>query len=146
MPITSSHYQRGIVQCLGLAWLVAGCVSSGNPSTVDESRTSQVILNTSTKADVKRILGQPNGVTRHSGTYSPVPGVVPAQPLTNVEIWKYTHIKMDVDGATFIPIVGLFVGGATSNLNTFTLVFDEQGIVRHISSTQTQSRSGQGAG
>jgi hypothetical protein len=50
---------------------------------------------------------------------------------------------VDVDGATFIPIVGLFAGGATSHLNTFTVVFDQTGIVRHISSSQMEGRSGQ---
>jgi len=49
---------------------------------------------------------------------------------------------VDVNGATFIPIVGLFAGGATSNIQTFTVVFDQAGIVRHISSTQSQGRSG----
>jgi hypothetical protein len=66
--------------------------------------------------------------------------------MTNVEVWSYSHINVDVDAATFIPIVGLFAGGATSNLNTFTVVFDDQGVVRHISSTQSQGRSGLGAG
>jgi len=65
--------------------------------------------------------------------------------LTNVESWNYTHIDVDVDGATFIPIVGLFAGGATSNINTFTVVFDDKGVVRHITSSQSQSRSGMGA-
>jgi len=55
-------------------------------------------------------------------------------------------MNVDVDPATFIPIVGLFAGGATSNLNALTVSFDEQGIVRHISSTQAQGRSGVGTG
>lgn len=54
-------------------------------------------------------------------------------------------MNVDVDAATFIPIVGLFAGGATSTLETFTVVFDEKGIVRHISSTQSQGHSGLGA-
>lgn len=55
-------------------------------------------------------------------------------------------MNVDVDPVTFIPIVGLFAGGATSNINTFTVSFDEQGIVRHISSMQSQGRSGVEAG
>ena len=130
---------------LGHALLVSGCVSSGNPSVVDQDRISQIKLNTSTKEDVKRILGQPNGISRQSGSYSAFPGLPASTLMTNVEAWSYTHINVDVDAATFIPIVGLFAGGATSNINTFTVVFDEQGIVRHISSTQSQGRSGLGA-
>lgn len=134
--------RRYSIQSLALLFLVSSCVSSGNPSVVDEGRTSQVILNTSTKEDVKRILGTPNSVSRQSGSYVALPGLPPSQSRTNVEIWSYSHMNVEVDGATFIPIVGLFAGGATSNVNTFTVIFDEQGIVRHISSTQSQGRSG----
>jgi hypothetical protein len=53
-----------------------------------------------------------------------IPGL-PASPSTVVESWNYTHIDVEVDGATFIPIVGLFAGGATSSLSSFTVVFDD---------------------
>ena len=130
---------------LGFVLLASGCVSSGNPSVVDQGRIAQIKLNTSTKEDVRRVLGQPNSISRHSGSYSALPGLPPFSSMT-VEVWSYTHSNVDVDAATFIPIVGLFAGGATSNINTFMVVFDEQGIVRHISSTQSEGRSGRGAG
>ncbi len=128
---------------LGLLLLASGCVSSGNPSVVDQDRISQIKLNTSTKEDVRRILGKPNSMSRHSGNYSPLPGLPPSSALTNVEVWNYTHIDVDINAANFI--IGLFAGGAPSDTKTFTTVFDEQGIVRHISSTQTEGRSGLGA-
>jgi hypothetical protein len=133
------------IQYLAFLLLTSSCVSSGNPSVVDEGRTSQVILNSSTKEDVKRILGKPNSVSRQSGSYVAIPGLPPSQPGTIMEIWSYSHLDVEVDGATFIPIVGLFAGGATSNVNTFTVMFDERGIVRHISSTQSQGHSGLGS-
>src|SRR2546426_12255032 len=104
---------------LGLALPVSGCVSSGNPSVIDQDRIAQIKLNTSTKEDVKRILGQPNSTSHQSGSYSAIPGLPPSPTITNVETWSYTHMSVDVDAATFIPIVGLFAGGATSNFNTF---------------------------
>lgn len=138
--------QRVLVSVwLGVVLLASGCVSSGNTSVVDQDRVSQIKLNISTKEDVRRILGQPNGISRHSGSYSALYGLPSTISLTNVEAWSYSHINVDVNPATFIPIVGLFAGGATSNMNTFTVVFDDHGIVRHISSTQTQGRSGAGA-
>ena len=138
---------KRLVASLGVVFLLSGCVSSGNPAVADQSRIDQIKLNTSTKDDVRQILGQPNSISRHSGSYSAALLGLPATTvLTNVETLNYTHVNVDVDAATFIPIVGLFAGGATSNLNTFTVVFDDQGIVRHISSTQTQSRTGSGAG
>ncbi len=131
---------------LGLALLVSGCVSSGNPSVVDQDRISQIKLNISAKKDVKRILGQPNSISQQSGRYSAFPGLPASTAMTNVEVWSYAHMSVAVNVATFIPIVGLFAGGATSNINTFSVVFDEQGIVRYISSTQSQGHSGLGAG
>jgi hypothetical protein len=130
---------------IGLVLLVSGCVSSGNPSVMDQARLDQIVLDVSTKADVKRLLGQPNGTAQQSGSVAMVPGYAPVPGLANSETWTYSHLSVDVDGATFIPIVGLFAGGATSHLNTFTVVFDQAGIVRHIASSQSQGRSGPAA-
>ncbi len=113
---------------------------------MDQDRIAQIKLDTSTKEDVRQILGQPNGISRHSGSYSVFAGLPLSTSQTNIEVWSYSHMNVDVDAATFIPIVGLFAGGATSNVNTLTVIFDEKGIVRHISSTQSQGRSGLGAG
>ena len=128
---------------LGFLLLASGCVSSGNSFIVDQDRIAQIKLNISTKVDVRRALGKPNDISRHSGSYSPLPGLPPSPALINVEVWNYTYTIVDVNAANFI--VGLFAGGAPSNVNTFTVVYDEQGIVRHISSTQSEGRSGLGA-
>ncbi|HJT20005.1 MAG TPA: hypothetical protein VJ746_06020 [Nitrospira sp.] len=125
---------------------LSACASSGNPAVADPARVSQIQLNVSTKEDVQRLLGQPNSMSKHSGGYYAIPGLKTSAALTPIETWNYTHLNVQVDPATFIPVVGLFAGGANSNLNSLTVVFDEQGIVRHISSTQTQGRSGMGAG
>jgi hypothetical protein len=130
---------------LGLALFVSGCVSSGNPLVMDHTPLDQIVIDVSAKDDVKRVLGQPNSLSQQSGSYATIPGSPSVAGLTNAETWSYSHLSVDVDGATFIPIVGLFAGGATSHLNTFTVVFDQAGIVRHISSTQLQGRSGPGA-
>lgn len=137
---------HGWVLGLTFALVLSGCISSGNSSIGDQDRISQIKLNISVKDDVKRILGQPNGISRQSGSYPAFPGLPASTATANIEVWSYTHMNVDVDPVTFIPIVGLFAGGATSNINTFTVSFDEQGIVRHISSTQSQGRSGVGAG
>ena len=128
--------------CIIAIALLTGCISSGNTAVMDQSRLEQITVNISTKDDVRRLLGAPSATSKHSGQYSPVPGMPPSPDLVNVEVWSYTHLSVDVDGATFIPIVGLFAGGATSHINTYTAVFDQSGIVRHTSSTQSEGRSG----
>lgn len=95
--------------------LVAGCMSSGNSAVMDQERLEKITIDVSTKEDVRRLLGHPNGISKQSRAY---PGVPPVAGLTNSEVWTYTHMSVDVDGATFIPIVGLFAGGATSHINT----------------------------
>lgn len=128
-----------------LAVTILGCVSSGNPNVRDETLTSQIQIDVSTKEDVRRILGQPNSTSRQSGSLVMIPGL-PASPGMVVESWNYTHMDIEVDGATFIPIVGLFAGGATSSVSSFTVIFDDKGVVRHISSTQSTGQSGMGSG
>jgi outer membrane protein assembly factor BamE (lipoprotein component of BamABCDE complex) len=130
---------------LGLALLVSGCMSSGNPLVMDQARVAQIMLDVSAKDDVKRLLGQPNTMAQQSGSTATVPGYAPVPGLPNSETWSYSHLSVDVDGATFIPIVGLFAGVATSHINTFTVVFDQAGIVRHIASAHSEGRSGMGA-
>ena len=137
----SQWVMSGVLFCNCI--LLIGCVSGGNPSIVNQSLVDQIKLDISTKEDVRRILGQPNSMSRHSGNYA-TPTFPPVAMLTNTESWSYTHIDVAVDGATFIPIVGLFAGGATSNVNTFMVMFDDKGVVRSISSSQSQSQSGMG--
>jgi hypothetical protein len=139
-----NYYILVVLLMLHLSILV-GCVSSGNPKVMDQARLAQIVIDVSTKEDVKRVLGQPNSESQRSDSYATVPGSPPVPGLTNAETWSYTHLSVDVDGATLIPIVGLFAGGATSHRNTFTVVFDQGGVVRHISSTQSQGSSGPGA-
>jgi hypothetical protein len=126
--------------CLGALLLVAGC--AGNPSAVDQGRASQIKLNISTKEDVRRVLGKPNSVSRHTSSYPLLPGVSQSTTLTNVEVWNYTDVTVDLDSV----FIGLFTGGDTSKIHIFTVVYDEQGIVRHVSSTQSGGRSGTGSG
>lgn len=125
--------------------LLVGCVSSGNPSVKDQTLLDQIKLDLSTKEDVKRILGPPDSMSRSSTSSSQFSGLPPATTLTNVEAWSYTHVDVEVDGATFIPIVGLFAGGATANINTFMVMFDDKGVVRHITHSQSQGQSGTGS-
>ena len=136
--------RRFFIVALFSCLVFTACASGGNPSVTNQSLVDQIKVDKSTKDDVKRLLGQPTTISRHSGNYA-IPGIVPFNMFTNVETWGYTHVDVDVDGATFIPIVGLFAGGATSRVNSLTIVFDDKGVVRHIMSSQTQSRSGMGA-
>ncbi len=131
--------------------LLSGCVSSGNPSVRDESATGQIKAGVTTKEDVKKLLGKPNSVGKGSGNLAAATGlpVTPHAPLalnSNYEVWSYSHISVETDAATFIPIVGLFAGGATSSVSSLTIYFDDKGVVQFVQSSQSEGRSGIGSG
>ena len=133
-----------LVVLVFLSIWVYGCVTSGNPAVKNQDLVTQIKLGQTTKEDVRRLFGQPTVMSRHSGT--PFPAVTGwSTSSSNYEIWNYTYANTGVHPATFIPIVGLFAGSATSKMSQLTLTFDEQGIVRHIQTGQTQATSGPGA-
>lgn len=128
-----------------LTFAIGGCVSSGNPSVHDDVAVSKIKIGETTKDEVRTLLGKPNSTTRSSGSMFVGAGL-PVTPNVNYEIWNYTHISVETDAATFIPIVGLFAGGASSRVSSLTVTFDDQGIVRAIRTSDTEGRSGMGAG
>lgn len=122
----------------------ASCVTSGNPTAAREDLISQIKIGETTKEDARRMFGQPTVMSRHSGAMFPgLPGS--PNPNSNVEVWNYTHMNTEVDPVTFIPVIGMFAGSATSKMSQLTVTFDEQGIVRHIQTGQTQATAGPGA-
>lgn len=122
----------------------SSCASSGNPTAGRKDLIAQIKMGETTKEDIRRLFGQPTVTSRHSGTPFPAIAGFPAQS-PNFEIWNYTHANVDVSPVTFVPIVGLFAGGATSQHNSLTLTFDDKGIVRNIQTGQSQATTGAGA-
>ena len=130
--------------------LVSGCMSSGNPSVRDEAVTGQIQIGVTTKEEVRKLIGRPNSVSKGSGNLTAASGLpaTPYAPLalkSNYEVWSYTHISIKTNAATFIPIVGLFAGGATSSVSSLTVYFDDKGVVQFVQSRQSEGLSGMGA-
>lgn len=125
--------------------LLSGCASSGNPTIRDETVTAQIKIGTTTKEEVQKLLGKPTSIGRGSGNLLLSTGL-PVAPQMNYEIWNYTHINVETSPAAFIPIIGLFFMGATASSASVTIHFDENGIVKYLSTAETQSTSGVGSG
>ena len=125
--------------------VIAGCVSGGNPSIRDEATISQIKIGTTTKEDVRKLLGKPNSIGRGSGNLL-LGTALPITPQMNYEIWNYTHINVETNPAAFIPIIGLFFMGATASHASVTIHFDENGIVKYLNTAESQSTSGMGSG
>jgi outer membrane protein assembly factor BamE (lipoprotein component of BamABCDE complex) len=59
------------------------------------------------------------------------------------EIWEYVYKKGNVKPASFIPIVGLFAGGANVEGNTLTIMFNKDGVVEKYGTGKTSGESWQ---
>jgi outer membrane protein assembly factor BamE (lipoprotein component of BamABCDE complex) len=107
------------------AWMVlilAGCVSSGTK--VTQQQLTQFQVGKTTEAEVIAAFGAPTSSS-----------VATDGSKTDV----YQHISAHANAATYIPIVGIFAGGAKSTADTAVLNFDQQGILRSTSSSTAHS-------
>ncbi len=114
---------------------LAGCASTGNQALASADQASidqHLIKGKTTKADVLAYLGPANTVSTTSGLGG--------------ETWVYVYASSQAKGATFIPVVGLFAGGATGNSKVLSISFDPQGLVSRysFSSSNTDTRLGAG--
>jgi outer membrane protein assembly factor BamE (lipoprotein component of BamABCDE complex) len=115
--------------CRLLATVVAvaalsGCASAGNQvlKTADAGSVSRAITDgESTKSSVQAAFGDPNDTSFTDG---------------GNEIWKYTYAYATPTPASFVPIVGIFAGGADVDKKTLVILFDKAGVVtKHTMST-----------
>jgi outer membrane protein assembly factor BamE (lipoprotein component of BamABCDE complex) len=125
-----------LIVALGLA----GCASSGNASIKNQELIDQIKMGQSTKDDVRRLLGEPNSISRSSSQIANPSN--PAQMLTLVEWWSYVHASTQTDAKSFIPIVGPFLWGSSHESEQFTAGFDQKGLVQHITSGSYKGKSG----
>ncbi|MBI2946684.1 MAG: outer membrane protein assembly factor BamE [Verrucomicrobia bacterium] len=109
--------------------LAVGCVHAvGDKKITDANLIDQIKPGSSTKADVRRIMGAPLKTTFTDN---------------NEEVWDYAYTRSQVRGTSFIPYVGLVAGGADSNTATLTVRFTTDGIVKNVG---TGSMKGGGGG
>lgn len=105
-----------------------GCVyHSGNKQDADMSLRSQIVKGESTRDDVRRLLGVPNGRTDLGD---------------GGESWTYSYGKAKTRATSYIPYVGPFIGGAESEGHAVTYVFDSDGIVQTVSEYDTTGGGG----
>jgi outer membrane protein assembly factor BamE (lipoprotein component of BamABCDE complex) len=85
---------------------------------------AQFKVGATTEADVVKVLGRPQSVSVVS---------------TGSTTIAYVSIKTRLKAATFIPYVGLFAGGATSNTSVTTLTFGADGRLTSYQSTASEA-------
>jgi outer membrane protein assembly factor BamE (lipoprotein component of BamABCDE complex) len=103
--------------------LLAGCASSG--TMVTEQQAAQFERGVTIRDQVIAKLGQPNSTTLSSD---------------GTRVDAYVHVHASVNGATFIPVVGLMAGGSKADSNIATFTYDERGVLKAISTTTGHSQ------
>ena len=102
--------------------LLIGCATTGNVQIADPGTVSKIEEGKSSKADVRALVGEPTKVNFDTNKN---------------EIWEYIYTKASAKPASFIPVVGLFAGGADMSGNTLTILFDKNGVVERVGSGKT---------
>ena len=109
------------------ALALGGCTSTGVQ--VDESALTSFQKGKTTINDVVAKLGQPtSNMLMDSGQ----------------RVIVYSYIQAQARPESFIPIIGPLVGGADSRFSNVSLTFDQNGILKTYSSTQSQFGSSNG--
>lgn len=92
-----------------------GCFSMGKK--IDQAAVGKIKEGQTTKAEVVKLLGNPDNVTRDSW---------------NGEGWSYCFVRAASSPGNFVPVVGAFAGGGNSQTEFLTLTFDDKGVVRSL--------------
>ena len=113
-----------IIACAAL--VLSGCVTMGNErmkGQTQESVATKITEGKTTKAEVVAAYGDAATVSfTDSGN----------------EIWTYTYTRAVPTAQTFIPIVGIFAGGANTTTTGLVVLFDKNGVVSKYTMRETQ--------
>lgn len=112
---------------IGLVVVLSGCAASGVQ--VKEEQLAAFEKGKTTMQEVVAALGAPTGNT-----------LMP----DGSRMISYTYAQAQARPATFIPIVGAFVGGVDARSNSVMLTFDQQGILKTTMSSSHQQGTGTG--
>jgi len=107
------NYRNSIASLLLVVTLLAGCASAGTE--IDQSATTQIQKGVTTKQQVIALLGAPMGDTLSFDG-------------KEMMFWSYSQTR--IKGATFIPVYGLFAGGANMRTTMFQVILGPDKIVQ----------------
>ena len=105
-----------------VGFVLVGCATSGTK--VSAADVASFRQGQSTETEVVSRLGEPNGSSS-------------APDGTKTDM--YIYAQASANAASYIPVVGLLAGGATSKSTTAIFMFDNQGVLRSISTGQSHS-------
>jgi len=108
---------------LTLAAIVALTISSPALSQITDDQIATLKVGSTTLADVEAKFGHAATVEKSSD---------------GSETLTYSVTKTRVKAASFVPIIGLFAGGARADVTTDRFEFDKDGLLTKVWSSQTK--------
>jgi outer membrane protein assembly factor BamE (lipoprotein component of BamABCDE complex) len=118
---------KRIIVLLTLCLTLLSCMSVGNKQIMDVSKTSQIQEGKTTKAEIIALIGEPNHTT--------------SMP-NGEEMLMYSYTQSTTRPTTFIPVIGLFAGGADMKGKTLMLKIDKNGILQKTDKGQMTGGGG----
>lgn len=106
---------------------LSACMSMGKK--VDQEKVSQFVKGKTTYAEVVQQLGKPSQSTINSD---------------GSRTAMYMYMQHQANAANFIPIVGLFAGGANTENTTVILNFDNKSVLTSYTASEGGSSMGTG--
>jgi outer membrane protein assembly factor BamE (lipoprotein component of BamABCDE complex) len=116
------------VLVLVLPFFVSGCASTGKK--IDPTALSDFKAGVTTKSEVVQRLGPPQSSSSTSD---------------GTQVVSYYFSESTVNGATFIPVVGLFAGGSKGSASITTFIFDKNEILKSFTTTNSNHQYNMGS-
>ena len=107
---------------------LSACVSVGRK--LDTAKIDEIKKGETTRQQVLKLLGSPDQITKDgSGNVT----------------FQYMHVRATPKAESFIPVVGMFAGGANVQNQLLMVTFGKDEVVTDLISTYGASESGVGA-
>jgi outer membrane protein assembly factor BamE (lipoprotein component of BamABCDE complex) len=119
---------------LAFAILLSGCATVGKD--FDAQKADQIVEGQTTKSEVIALLGKPSMTGTSTGGLS-VEGDYSTYAV-------YSFAKSQARPETFIPFVGMLVGGVDSESKSLTVFYNEHDVVTATSSNQSSQGANTG--
>jgi outer membrane protein assembly factor BamE (lipoprotein component of BamABCDE complex) len=113
--------------------VVAACASAGNMALRDENEktvAARIVEGKTTRQEVQAAYGPPTQTTFTDG---------------GNEIWTYRYAYATPKAVNFVPIIGIFAGGADVQQKELVILFDKSNIVVKYTMRESQQEVTRGA-
>ncbi|MCL2345888.1 MAG: hypothetical protein FWC58_08570 [Desulfobulbus sp.] len=125
--------KHGYLLCIATILLGACAASAGNMALKDETEktvSARIVEGKTTKDEVRAMYGQPTQTSFTDG---------------GNEIWTFRYAYATPKAVNFVPVVGIFAGGADVQSKELVVMFDKNNVVAKFSMRESQQEVARGA-